>query len=55
MQIVAITNHNLFDKEQYEQFSESVKDYTMVWLGIELDINHQSEKNGHMIVICDPS
>ena len=27
----------------------------MVWPGIELDINQQSEKNGHMIVICDPS
>ncbi len=55
IKIVAITNHNLFDKKQYEQFSESVKEYTMVWPGIELDINQQPEKNGHMIVICDPS
>ena len=55
IKIVAITNHNLFDKKQYEEFSESVKDYTMVWPGIELDINQQPEKNGHMIVICDPN
>ena len=55
IKIVAITNHNLFDKKQYEEFSESVKDYTKVWPGIELDINQQPEKNGHMIVICDPN
>ena len=55
IKIVAITNHNLFDKKQYEEFAESVKDYTMVWPGIELDINQQPEKNGHMIVICDPN
>ena len=51
IKIVAITNHNLFDKKQYEEFKESVKDYTMVWPGIELDIDQQPEKNGHMIVI----
>ena len=27
IKIVAITNHNLFDKKQYEEFEESVKDY----------------------------
>lgn len=55
IKIVAITNHNSFDKKQYEEFNESVREYTMVWPGIELDINQQPEKNGHMIVICDPN
>ena len=55
IKIVAITNHNYFDKDQYEQFRESVKDYTMVWPGIEIDINQATAKNGHMIVICDPN
>ena len=55
IKIVAITNHNLFDKKQYEEFNECVREYTMVWPGIELDIDQQPEKNGHMIVICDPN
>lgn len=53
IKIVAITNHNYFDLEQYDEFSESVKETTMVWPGIELDIK-QTPKNGHMIVICNP-
>lgn len=53
IKIVAITNHNYFDLEQYNEFSEKVKETTKVWPGIELDIK-QSPKNGHMIVICDP-
>lgn len=53
IKIVAITNHNYFDLDQYNEFSESVKETTMVWPGIELDIK-QTPKNGHMIVICDP-
>ena len=53
IKIVAITNHNYFDLNQYNEFSESVKETTMVWPGIELDIK-QTPKDGHMIVICDP-
>ena len=53
IKIVAITNHNYFDLNQYNEFSESVKETTMVWPGIELDIE-QTPKDGHMIVICDP-
>lgn len=53
IKIVAITNHNYFDLKQYNEFSESVKETTMVWPGIELDIK-QKPKDGHMIVICDP-
>lgn len=53
IKIVAIANHNYFDLEQYNEFSEKVKETTKVWPGIELDIK-QSPKNGHMIVICDP-
>lgn len=53
IKIVAITNHNYFDLNQYNEFSESVKETTMVWPGIELNIK-QTPKDGHMIVICDP-
>lgn len=55
IKIVAVTNHNLFDSTQYEELRDSVKDYTQVWPGIEIDINQSTNPNGHMIVICDPS
>lgn len=51
--IVAITNHNHFDYEQYKEFKSSVKEYCMVWPGIELDING-IERRGHLVVIANP-
>lgn len=53
VKIVAITNHNFFDLEQYEIFSESVKEYCKVWPGIELDIKGNNNR-GHLIVIANP-
>ena len=55
VQFVAITNHNEFDKNQYEQFrDEALKKEIHVWPGIELDVNVDGEK-GHMLVICNPN
>ena len=54
--IVAITNHNIFDLTQYEEF---VKENSNILIlpGIELDVTgNKSGKNvrGHVIVIIDP-
>ena len=38
VEIIAITNHNHFDKEQYLEFQNDVKDMCQVWPGIELDV-----------------
>ncbi len=54
VKIIAITNHNLFDKEQFILFEESVKDSCQVWPGIELDVIGNSGKKGHLILISDP-
>lgn len=54
VKIVVITNHNHFDKQQYKLLSDSVKDYCMVWPGIELDVSSKSESQGHVILICNP-
>lgn len=56
VKIVAITNHNLFDLKQYEEFSQKA-DGVLVLPGIELDVvgNKAGRDNQcHIIVIVDP-
>lgn len=55
VKIVAITNHNLFDKDQYDRLKEIVKNDCKVWPGIELDVIGKSGTKGHMILISDPN
>lgn len=55
VKIVAITNHNCFDYEQYSDFYSEVASFCQVWPGIELDIIGKTNKRGHMIVIANPS
>lgn len=52
--IVAITNHDLFDKGQFEEFQQEVGDACILWPGIEFNIEHNDEKY-HMIVIASPN
>lgn len=51
--IVAITNHDVFDKEQYDEFVEYVGSNFQIWPGIELDASH-NENNFHLILVGDP-
>lgn len=53
IKIVALTNHNVFDFDQYNLFSESVKEYCSVWPGVEIDIKG-IKSNYHLIVIANP-
>lgn len=55
VKIVAITNHNLFDIEQYNELKESVKTDCQVWPGIELDVIGKSSTIGHLILIANPN
>lgn len=45
---IAITNHNMFDKEQFNSIKEKLN--VMVFPGVEVDI-----ENAHMIVVTDES
>ena len=54
VKIVAITNHNLFDLEQYNAILKQVEDAVQVWPGIELDIE-ENGKRGHLLVIVSPN
>lgn len=48
LDVIAITNHNTFDREQYEKIKEKVN--ITVLPGVEVDI-----ENAHMIVITEES
>lgn len=59
VKIVAITNHNHFDYEQYKNLKNSVKDYCDVWPGVELDAYGDSMKKNksikfHLIIVSNP-
>lgn len=54
VKVVAITNHNHFDLEQYNILKTTVKESCLVWPGIELDVMGISKKRGHLIVIANP-
>lgn len=53
IKIVAITNHNYFDSNQYDKIVKLAADNYMVWPGIEIDIADNGSK-GHAIVIANP-
>lgn len=53
VKILAITNHNHFDLNQYSLINEKVKDTCQIWPGIELDII-ENGRRAHLIVITNP-
>lgn len=53
VEIVAITNHNVFDIEQFRELEKSVLSECLLWPGIEFDVKC-IHGNGHMLVICNP-
>jgi len=52
--IVAITNHNFFDLEQYRVIERGLGASAQVWPGVELDIVEEGVR-GHLIVIVSPA
>lgn len=58
VKIVAITNHNCFDYDQFKLLRDKVKKICEVWPGVELDIkcgnNQDVSKRGHLIVVANP-
>jgi predicted ATPase len=54
VRIVAITNHNVFDLDQYREIETGFREEVQVWPGIELDINEGGSR-GHLLVIVSPT
>lgn len=53
VKICAITNHNHFDKDQYDKIVDQSESSFQTWPGVELDVTENS-KRGHLIVIVNP-
>ena len=52
VKIVAITNHNCFDLNQYVTLCEAVSGICQVWPGVEIDV--QGEGKYHLIIVTRP-
>lgn len=53
VKIIAITNHNVFDGDQYRAFVTEVGGDFQIWPGVELDVAKDGRR-GHLIVIVSP-
>lgn len=49
VKIVAITNHNIFDYDQYIELKNTVSSICQVWPGVEIDV--MGESRFHLIVV----
>lgn len=54
VRIIAITNHNFFDLDQYAKIETRLGKEAQVWPGIELDIL-EGGLSGHLLVIVSPT
>ena len=54
VRIIAITNHNVFDLDQYTAIETTLGGEAQVWPGIELDVL-DGESRGHLLVIVSPT
>lgn len=59
VKIIAITNHNYFDYNQFLELRNTVSGFCDIWPGIELDIEGKKKiegklNRGHLIVIANP-
>ena len=52
--IIAITNHNVFDIQQFQEIEQESSGDIQVWPGIELDV-FENGSRGHLIVIVSPA
>lgn len=55
VEIVAITNHNVFDEVQFLRLQRKIGSDCKLWPGIELDIGYgDNGKRYHLLVVCNP-
>ena len=54
VKIIAITNHNTFDYDQYILLKRAVEDVCAVWPGVEIDILGSDGRKYHLIVVANP-
>lgn len=53
--VIAITNHNVFDLEQYEKLEKLAGEDIMFLPGVELDVfNEKTNKKYSIVILCNP-
>lgn len=53
--VIAITNHNFFDLEQYEKLEKLAGEDIMFLPGVELDVfNEKTNKKYSIVILCNP-
>lgn len=52
--IIAITNHNVFDIEQFEHIERLIDGEMQVWPGVELDVVDSDDGRGHLLIVVSP-
>ena len=53
VKILGITNHNVFDLDQYKKIKSGLGNEAQAWPGVELDII-DNDARGHLLVIVSP-
>lgn len=53
VRVIAITNHNVFDLEQFNEIETRLDGEAQAWPGVELDILY-GDSRGHLLVIASP-
>lgn len=53
VQVVAITNHNVFDLAQFQEIQQRIGTDAQVWPGVELDV-YDANGKGHLLVVTSP-
>lgn len=53
VKILAITNHNHFDHDQYIEFKNKVDGICQIWPGVEFDVLEEGRR-AHLIIIVNP-
>lgn len=53
VKIVAITNHNIFDKKQFDEFYAEVNNEFILLPGIEVDVTGIKNERGHVVIVYD--
>ena len=51
--MVAITNHNKFNKQEFIEYKNSANNEFIVLPGIELDVEGLESERGHIVIVYD--
>ncbi|OYY13298.1 MAG: hypothetical protein B7Y67_12525, partial [Polynucleobacter sp. 35-46-11] len=54
VRIIAITNHNVFDLDQFARIESLLGGEAQAWPGIEIDVSEDGLR-GHLLVIVSPN